>query len=286
LKQNGLYSQCGLSQDETAQLHELAAICRQEDGVDIKFNYSMIANRKTNDLGDFCWFHEGKLVGYVSLDRFGRKGEITVAVHPEFRRQGIFMVLYNAAVEQAKVQNCSELLLVSYRDSSSGAAALRKLCLPYKVSEYCMKAKIEDIPNQPASDVMLIAVTSQHVQELSNMLNVSFPETGWGSPTELLEELSEPSKRYYLAQTAGTTIGHIGVTIGDNETYIRGVGILPEWRRRGFGRKMLAETLRRHIGAGATQLELDVATENEGALNIYTACGFRQSNVYDYYLVF
>jgi len=31
--------------------------------------------------------------------------------------------------------------------------------------------------------------------------------------------------------------------------------------------------------------ELDVATENEGALNIYIACGFRQSNVYDYYRV-
>jgi ribosomal protein S18 acetylase RimI-like enzyme len=129
-------------------------------------------------------------------------------------------------------------------------------------------------------------VTPYDVEELSQILAVSFPETGWGSPLELREQMLAPGKYYYFAQVSSRTIGHIGVVVGGREVYIRGVGILPEWRRNGYGRQMLAETLRLQIASGAAKFELDVATENESALNIYTSCGFRQSNVYDYYVVF
>lgn len=283
---DGMRVQCGLNPEETAQLHALAGLCRELDGVDVKFNYGMISHRDPRGLYDFCWFHQGELVGYVPLDNFGNKCEITAAVHPEFRRQGIFSQLYTAAVEQARRQECVELLLVSYRKSESGTAAVNRLGLRYKFSEYCMVTAAADTPQPTSADITLTDVTSEHVEELSRMLAVSFPDSGWGAPADLLKELAEPGKRYYLAKLADEAIGHIGVAIGKHETYIRGVGIMPEWRRKGYGRQMLAETLRREHGAGAANFELDVATENEGALNIYMSCGFKQSNVYDYYVVF
>jgi len=286
LKTNGLHALSGVNDEVMAQIHVLSDICHEADSVDIKFNYSMIANRKSGDICDFCWIHEGKLVGYAPLDRFGKKGEITAAVHPAFRRQGIFTNLFTAATEQAKLQQCTELLLVSYRDSTSGAAAVRRLGLPHKISEYSMSVQVEDVPIHASGEVTLIDAGPEDVEELSRMLAISFPESGWGAPEDLLEKMLEPDKRYYLAQISGRTIGHIGVTIGDHATYIGGVGILPEWRRMGYGRQMLAATIARQIEAGATRFELDVATENESALNIYTSCGFQQCNVYDYYIVF
>jgi ribosomal protein S18 acetylase RimI-like enzyme len=286
LKLNGISAQNGLNETQTTQLHVLAATCSEADGVDIKFNYSMIANRKSSDLSDFCWNHDGRLVGYVPLDRFGRKGEITAAVDPAHRRDGIFTTLYTAAVEQAKLQECTELLLVNYRESKSGNAVVRRLGLPYKVSEYCMTACSEGIVDLPDRDVVLIEVTPEHVDTLSRMLAISFPGSGWRASEELLEELRDPAKSYFLAQVSGQTVGHIGVSTSEKDTYIRGVGILPEWRRRGYGRQMLASVLRMQIEAGARNFELDVATENESALSIYTSCGFHKSNVYDYYLVF
>ena len=283
---NGFHACCGLTEEQTTQLHHLAAVCREADGIDVKFNYGTIARREAGVDVDCCWFENGRLMGYAPLDRFGPKGEITAAVHPTLRKQHIFTQLYRAAVQQAKAIGCTELLLVNYRASESGSAVVKRFGLAYNTSEYCMNAAAVQILELPAADIDLIRVAADDVEELSGMLAISFPGTGWGTPKDLLAEMERPGNRYYLAYLSGQTIGHIGVSKGKDETYIRGVGILPEWRRKGYGRQMLAQTLRLLLAEGVERFELDVATDNENALNIYTACGFRQSNVYDYYTVF
>ena len=65
--------------------------------------------------------------------------------------------------------------------------------------------------------------------------------------------------------------------------YIRGFEIVPERRRRGYGRQLLAAALQAMLLEGCRQFALDVATDNVQALSLYKACGFREANVYDYY---
>ena len=63
----------------------------------------------------------------------------------------------------------------------------------------------------------------------------------------------------------------------------RGVGVLLEHRRRGYGRQLLAALLVQMRAEGHTRFLLDVATENPAALSLYKACGFRETAVYDCY---
>ena len=100
--------------------------------------------------------------------------------------------------------------------------------------------------------------------------------------------LQQPGVRYYLAEHDGVQIGQIGVIGPDDPAggvYLRGFGVVPEQRRRGYGRQLLAATLQAMRSEGQTRFSLDVATDNAQALSLYESCGFRTTNIYDYHTV-
>ena len=72
------------------------------------------------------------------------------------------------------------------------------------------------------------------------------------------------------------------VDIGDG-IYIRGFGIVPERRQRGYGRQLLAATMQLMLAEGQKHFALDVATDNMRALTLYASCGFRETEAYDYH---
>jgi ribosomal protein S18 acetylase RimI-like enzyme len=99
----------------------------------------------------------------------------------------------------------------------------------------------------------------------------------------MASRFADPGSRYYHALARDEIVGQIGVLFEADQLYIRGVAILPEHRRRGHGRQMLAATVTAMLAEGQTHFALDVATDNERALTLYHSCGFRETNIYDYY---
>lgn len=63
---------------------------------------------------------------------------------------------------------------------------------------------------------------------------------------------------------------------------IQAVGIVPEWRRHGYGRRLLAATIHTLLSERHTNFALDVATNNRQALSLYQYCGFHEVTAYDY----
>jgi ribosomal protein S18 acetylase RimI-like enzyme len=285
LTDTGLVAKCGLSVEDMAQLRALTEACNRADGIQVKFNWSMMENRSGDDPADLCYYHEGRLVGYMPLDDFGSQFEITAAVQPEYRRQGIFRMLFAAARQEAQRRQAPELLLVNYRASQSGSAAVQRLNVTYKFSEYCMEAEAAAMPPLPATTLELAAVTPENVEELSRLLGLAFADSRWNATESLLKELQRPDRRYFLARHEDAFIGQIGVLAEDDLLYIRAVGIAPEWRGKGWGRQLLSATVGKMLAEGYRRFELDVATENSRALTLYESCGFHSTNVYDYYLV-
>ncbi len=282
---SGLVAKPSLDSADTVQLHELAAACTKADGLEVKLNWSMIADRAPGRINDLCFYDNGALVGYMPLDDFGGSYEITGVVAPAHRRRGIFRAMYEAAVRELRGRGASELLLVNYRASASGCAVVARLGIPYHESEYCMEAAAEDIPPPPTTALTLERVTPENVETLSHMLKLTFDDSRWSEVAALLHELASENKRYFLARLDGEAVGQIGVIVTSDRVYIRAVGIAPQLRHRGYGRQLLAATIAMHLREGARSFELDVATDNPAALSIYTGCGFHETNVYDYYSV-
>jgi ribosomal protein S18 acetylase RimI-like enzyme len=55
---------------------------------------------------------------------------------------------------------------------------------------------------------------------------------------------------------------------------VLGMGVLPQWRQRGIGRDLLAQTLAASRNCGLTRVELTVRASNAAAIALYNAAGF------------
>jgi ribosomal protein S18 acetylase RimI-like enzyme len=272
-----------LEEDDVAQIRHLEDVCNRAEGIRIKFNWGMMRERDGAYISDFCYYREGQLVGYAPLDGFGGPFEVTAAVLPAYRRQGIFHTLFEAARKEAANCKARELLLVSYPASQAGTAAVERLGVTYRFSEYRMEAEATTIPPLPTGRLALEKVDAANVVALSRLLSLSFAGSRWNEPEALLKELEGGNKRYFLAMLENEAIGQIGVIAEKGRVYIRAVGIVPDRRGQGYGRQLLATTVQKMLNEGATQFELDVETKNRQALSLYESCGFRETMVYDYH---
>jgi RimJ/RimL family protein N-acetyltransferase len=58
-----------------------------------------------------------------------------------------------------------------------------------------------------------------------------------------------------------------------------GMGLLPEWRGRGVGRRLLEATLAQARRSGFKRIELDVHADNPRAIALYEKAGFVQEGI-------
>ncbi len=278
----GLLAKEGLDADGVTQVRALSDEVRRTDSVGLKLNWETRDPRIPNQVSDFCYYVGGRLVGYAPLDGDGDELEVTAAVLPPYRQQGVFRMLIDVARREAQRREARRLLLVSYPASQSGEAAVRSLGLRYVFSEYRMEAEAASLPLLDAGKVRLIHADASNVTVLARLRALSFGDD-MRLPEALLGELDAPGARYFLAECGGEYVGQIGVVgVGDG-VYIRGFGIVPEHRRRGYGRQLLAATVQLMLADGHRHFALDVATDNAQALNLYEACGFRVMEAYDYH---
>ncbi len=283
MTREGLISLHDLVEDDFAQIERLAEISREYDGVAVKLNWDLIRHRDPGQVSDFGYYHDDQLVGYMSLDGFGESYEITAIVQPEFRRQGIFRRLLDEAREEAKRRDAKELLLVNYKRSESGTAMAQSLGIPYQFSEYRMVADLDTISSE--TPLELVEVTENDLTELARLLSIAFDEGGWSTVDKLREQFQRKDGRYWFARLGGESIGQIGAIADGDGIYIRAVGIVPEYRGKGYGRQLLAALMHMMTCEGQHHFELDVEVRNSNALSLYESCGFREANVYDYYVV-
>lgn len=279
----GLVGRCGLIPSDVAQVEALAEAVRRADGIGLKLNLPRQVQSDEcipDQVSELCYYEDGRLVGYAPLDGDGDELEVTAAVLPSHRRRGVFRLLLDAAQKEAQRRGAARLLLVSYPASTSGAA-VKALGLRYVFSEYRMVAEAAGLPPLYPGRVRLILVDETNVTDLARLMGLAFGAL-W-STAALTERLQETGARYFIAEIGREPIGQIGMVDADGSLYLRGVGILPERRRRGYGRQLLAATLRAMLSEGHERFALDVATDNPKALSLYESCGFHQTEAYDYH---
>lgn len=78
------------------------------------------------------------------------------------------------------------------------------------------------------------------------------------------------------------TVGKIRVDREDGQAWIYGFSILPEYRGKGIGRKVLLRVIKEQSAAGHS-VHLEVETKNDHALGLYESVGFKVVDAQDYY---
>ena len=97
-------------------------------------------------------------------------------------------------------------------------------------------------------------------------------------------EAQNPVACYIVLEEAGELAGFAGIWCVVDEAQVMNVGVLPEYRNRGFGKKLM-EALWQEAGkAGCTLMTLEVKKDNAAAIALYEHQGFTVTGIRkDYY---
>lgn len=116
--------------------------------------------------------------------------------------------------------------------------------------------------------------------ELSEIHSAAF-RRGW-SEAEFEAFLAQPRVHALISHYRGPlgrqiAAGFILYRLTVDEAEVLSVAVRPGCRRRGIGRTLLEEALRRLYREGARNIHLEVEDENEAAIGLYRRMEFRES---------
>jgi ribosomal protein S18 acetylase RimI-like enzyme len=132
------------------------------------------------------------------------------------------------------------------------------------------------------SGIILRKASNSDAGEIARQNCIYFDNAG--KSLIMPEEEEERGRITYMVESESGIIGKIKVDFGD-EGFISAFGILPEYRRKGYGRKALREALNILNRNNIHKVGLEVAAQNKNALELYKSCGFEELSVTDYYEV-
>lgn len=297
-KQHSISMKFQLNEEECQAIKDLEGICYEKQKTNLKLELDFKMSQRGNCIDnkimtEFLYYENETLVGYLGLCNFGRDVvEISGMVHPEFRMKGIFKKLYLLAKEEWERVCPTQVLVLCDHTSLSGLAFIKELGAEYASSEYKMCLNKKTLESTSTQGIKLRVATREDAAELYRQDSIYFGHAEKEADAKEVEENIEKayiqtgdSSINYIAELHGKIIGKIRITITDNEGFIYGVGVLPEFRGKGYGREVLSSALGILKKKDVKDIFLEVATENKNALGLYESCGFEEISVMDYYIV-
>jgi [ribosomal protein S18]-alanine N-acetyltransferase len=121
-------------------------------------------------------------------------------------------------------------------------------------------------------------MTVRDIDEVQHVERSSFP-VPW--PAYALRQEIETNRlaRYVVVRAGGQIVGYAGVWLMVDEAHITTFAILPDWRRRGLGGRLMVEIMRLAAGLGARIVTLEVRLSNVPAQRLYQLFGLRPVGV-------
>lgn len=290
-----------INNEDYIKIKQLQNLCEKIEDIKLKLelDYKLaLVNQSTNInlINEFMYFIGDELIGYMGIVSFGgnvKKLEVNGMVHPDYRRKGIFSTLFNLIIAESERRNSVEILLLSDKMAISGQNFIKKIGATYDHSEYDMYLDYELVPNHNSSnEIKLRKATNIDSTEINKQNAIYFNEENHDYDMDVTIDLGltfnpeEEEKRgviTYLAIINNEIIGKINLQIYDGTGGIYGFGVLPEYRRKGYGRSILLLAVKMLKEKGARKTMLQVESKNSNALRLYKECGFYETSVMDYY---
>ncbi len=291
----------GLSRDDYDLVNELQELCMQHDKItlklelDYKLGAALTGSKKDslNELNEFMYFIGNRLIGYIGICCFGGNRsplEITGMVHPDYRRRGIFTLLYKLVMSECIRRSANGVFGLCDRNSASGQSFLTNAGAAYNYSEYEMYLRGGKHRQSEGSfpAVCLRKAKNADAAEIARQNLIYFGEGEQDSDVTpqiaiLPEEEEKRGMTIYLAEKDSRIIGKVHLQLINGLGGIYGLGVLPAERGRGCGRAILIKAIEKLKEAEAGEIMLQVAAANSTALSLYKSCGFCETSVMDYY---
>jgi ribosomal protein S18 acetylase RimI-like enzyme len=299
-----------VNQDDVALINGLASECIRADGAALKLELDYKLSAASNSapqtamraLNELMYFDGDTLIGYIGIGSFGSPVsplELNGMVHPAYRRQGVFQMLSALAILECKRQKRKSILLLCDRQSDAGQKHIEKTGAHYHHSEFEMYLRKESSGRREglAAEVAFRKATNQDAREVARHNAIYFGEErneeyrpspegetdGSAQGFLMPEEEERKGMTIYFALHGEQVVGKVHLQLIAGVGGIYGLGVLPEFRGKGFGRAILLGAVKQLKKSGAREVMLQVVTGNANALHLYESCGFETTSTMDYF---
>lgn len=237
-----------------------------------------------SSINEFMYYDEDKLIGYIGICHFGGAAlEVNGMVHPEYRRKGIFKRLFSLVRDEWKKRELREMLLLSDHSSASGLGFIKYIGAEYYNSEYEMYLRGSAEKGLMANPIKLRKAGNSDAGEVARQNSIYFGMEVEEEDIPMPEEEEKRGIVIYIAEVDGKPVGKVQLDVIGGVCGIYGLGVLPEYRSKGYGRGILERAIEKLKESNAKEILLQVAVNNENALSLYKSCGFEVTSTMDYY---
>ena len=215
-------------------------------------------------------------MGFLGLYSFGGPLKLAGMVDPSSRRRGIGSALLYRALGLAAERGLAEALLVVPRTQATGHLFAEKQGGVLEHSEHHMELQATPQTAGVRGGVSVRPVSAKDVPILRRILSDAF---GFDHADHVLDS----DDAQLVVEHESSVVGAIRLSRGTDGTGIYGFAIDRSGRGRGIGGEVLRQVCVRELAQGAKRLTLEVATDNDRALRLYTAVGFVLLATEDYF---
>lgn len=125
--------------------------------------------------------------------------------------------------------------------------------------------------------IEIIEMSEKHVYDVYNVEINSFSKP-W-SLKSFEDELKNSAAKYFVATIEDVVAGYIGMWEMSGQCDITNVAVLPEFRRKGVGKKLIEHLIQYCKNMQLSPIFLEVRKSNEPAKSLYTGFGFKEVGI-------
>jgi ribosomal protein S18 acetylase RimI-like enzyme len=269
----------GLTAAARSAIADLEARCTRADGGRLKLEWGALGRRDPGEVNDLLWWSDDRqLVGFCGRYSFGgQTPEITGMVDPMHRRRGIGSALLGELLALCKECGDDDVLLVTARSCADAKALAERHGAPFDHAEHAMVLTELRGTSHADPSVSLRPATPDDVPAVRALLR-----SGFGGGTALAVG-DGPDPEMLVAERDGRVIATLRVTDDVESRGVYGFVVDQALRGRGIGRDLLRRVCATALRDGVSTVHLEVETENDHALGLYSSVGFELQTTEDYY---
>jgi ribosomal protein S18 acetylase RimI-like enzyme len=212
-----------------------------------------------------------------------QEAEISAFTLPEYRRNGYFKKLLSKAVQELSKFNIQDILFVCERQSISGKIVIASLNAHYAFTEYLMRFNKEGYISGNTCRLLLIKPELKDLEKIIDISMRTFDDSYEDAKSWIEDCMESNLREQYLAVLNDNIIGLCSINLEEDVVSIFGLGIVPEYRRKGYGKELLHLIVDSLMQRGRTKITLMVNRENTPAIELYKQFNFQVIADFEYY---
>jgi ribosomal protein S18 acetylase RimI-like enzyme len=272
----------GLGRTELDAIAGLERRVVAHDGGRLKLEWPSLESRPVGRVNDLLAWEGTTLAGFCGIYSFGgAEPELALAVDPGCRRRGIGSALLSRSLELLRARHAPSALLVSPRATDAGRRFAEAKGATFAHAEHHMELDGPPAgppPPRPSTEGLRVREATEADRDA--VLGVLAEAFGRDAGTAAD---SGPRDLALVVERGDAVVGALRLSLEDQSAGVYGFGVRSELRGQGIGRAALYEVCLEARRRGAKTVTLEVETENDHALGLYTSVGFELRTTEDYF---